>query len=827
MAAAEGSSFLDSTLSGFAEDPRLPPSLRADSTPVFASDRVVPLLLQDIVSSMQVRQRLHLRLLSEQLDDLIEYDDTTQEEFEMLLVMLFSFTHRRSGLTPLQKRHNIESSDLAFTILHALVGRLHTKHSLVMKALASVCSTLGCHLPNLSAAEDFGGINGGGGDHHADDNNLLPDEFSHVVDTVAGALPVAEAAIQARLRELESLKQSAVGVLMAASGSGGNHQKGSPKHQEKLFPHANMYAYSIDALAAQDRRGISEYDFTNAVGAFASLPKMESEDTEDPSAADRRNFSMYLSSGGFFGTKFISADQAGKVRHTVEGAVLLFDVIKFLFPLVPEGVLLKRIHGMLLVDVAAATEGGNGEAAPSSTGATPASSPRPSVSNHCLPPTLIEDIYQSPRLHFGQKLSAWLIAGEPKAQRGDAVQWMVRWFSDVDYCHSGLLPIDGLNALASVQNPWEEHVRSMALKRRKTRVSVYDVLNQVFPADAFEQLKEQFTLALRTTEKEYAAAAKYKQVSNTTYKLALVKFIELQEGGANPGGDNSTAMTAGEHVALAAFAEAQWKELSLYLEAVLRHAKATRHYEVLVARQAEAQKAQLEVLQQSRLALVEAVAGPEVPPPVCEIAGFRVNRTILELDGFLSDPGSKARAQLVLQSCDFAGIPAGFFLERASEAHLHLVAGRPSCASPGIVFRDFTFSSVRPPTGAHWSGDHKLLIRTNIKRGSDVKYRFSFEGYNFGINKAVATTVIGHASTSLTRVGALESFGWPDGWDRSAILHYSGGFERMHQRYDDDGYVVMDVEAHSFSKIGFGVSVWLCLPDHGRHFDVAVHVEHW
>lgn len=108
--------------------------------------RVVPQLIKEIITHTAARQRTHLRLFFDNLQDFLTYDDTTNTEWEMLLATLFVLARRRGGLTVLQRRYHEDVSELSFDILFALLGtpEENPKFPQVLTVLNALMRKLGC-----------------------------------------------------------------------------------------------------------------------------------------------------------------------------------------------------------------------------------------------------------------------------------------------------------------------------------------------------------------------------------------------------------------------------------------------------------------------------------------------------------------------------------------------------------------------------------------------------------------------------------------------------------------------------------------------------------
>eukprot|EP01004_Peranema_trichophorum_P009350 NODE_8094_length_711_cov_29.731293_g7475_i0.p1 GENE.NODE_8094_length_711_cov_29.731293_g7475_i0~~NODE_8094_length_711_cov_29.731293_g7475_i0.p1 ORF type:complete len:191 (+),score=29.88 NODE_8094_length_711_cov_29.731293_g7475_i0:78-575(+) len=159
---------------------------------------------------------------------------------------------------------------------------------------------------------------------------------------------------------------------------------------------------------------------------------------------------------------------------------------------------------------------------------------------------------------------------------------------------------------------------------------------------------------------------------------------------------------------------------------------------------------------------------------------------------------------------------------QSSTLHLYLPHRYTSRAR---VFRDFITSTPRAFIKMPWDGVQHSHIKTNIPTRSDIMYRFIVEGYNYGSNSPIHSDIIGYTHRRWNKLGAMEHYGWPLGWDINTRNDYAKGAE-ISQYISKDGFVVIKISAKSLYNAGFSVTGYLLNHDYGADFILTATIYH-
>ena len=195
----------------------------------------------------------------------------------------------------------------------------------------------------------------------------------------------------------------------------------------------------------------------------------------------------------------------------------------------------------------------------------------------------------------------------------------------------------------------------------------------------------------------------------------------------------------------------------------------------------------------------------------------------LYFDKWLRDDTTRAFATQLLKTWDFSGINVRYMLSSPA-VHIYL----PTLYSRREkVYRDFICCPQRPKGSARWGPVSSIHIKTNIKKKSDIMYRFLIEGYNYGTNGIIHCDIAGYSHRKWDRIGkgAMEDAGWPEGWDTDLSYSYMNGCT-VDQYYSSDGFVVIRLQSRSFFCIGFGVSAWLVVQEFGSGYQLSASIHH-
>jgi|Transcript_88747 hypothetical protein len=191
------------------------------------------------------------------------------------------------------------------------------------------------------------------------------------------------------------------------------------------------------------------------------------------------------------------------------------------------------------------------------------------------------------------------------------------------------------------------------------------------------------------------------------------------------------------------------------------------------------------------------------------------------LDAHLENRETRAMAVDLLMVWDLSSLNVSYFVEKPT-IHLYLPHrfNKRAC-----VFRDYVSAGPRPVTHVPWDGYQHSHVKTNIPMKSDIMYRFVVEGYNYGVNAPIHSDVVGYTHRRWNKLGAMEDFGWPEGWDQNTSNNYAKG-ANISQYFSSDGFVVIKLTAKSLLFSGFSVTAYVLNHDYGANFVVMSEVIH-
>jgi len=212
---------------------------------------------------------------------------------------------------------------------------------------------------------------------------------------------------------------------------------------------------------------------------------------------------------------------------------------------------------------------------------------------------------------------------------------------------------------------------------------------------------------------------------------------------------------------------------------------------------------------------------PQLLTALRKIAAVAPPRT-LSLEICLTDDNRRASAIDLLRTWDNSGIPCQVFVDDPLTLHLYLPIQRTAKAK---VYRDFAFCTQRPKLTKNWNPTSFIHIKTNIKEKSEIMYRILVEGYNYGVNSIIAADICGYTNRKWDKLGNMELYGWPEGWDLHSFTEYAPG-ATITQYFSTDGYVTVKLASASFFCAGFSVSAWLVCHGYGEGFPITAEIFH-
>eukprot|EP00996_Jenningsia_fusiforme_P006122 NODE_731_length_1943_cov_24.215945_g677_i0.p1 GENE.NODE_731_length_1943_cov_24.215945_g677_i0~~NODE_731_length_1943_cov_24.215945_g677_i0.p1 ORF type:complete len:582 (-),score=135.19 NODE_731_length_1943_cov_24.215945_g677_i0:124-1869(-) len=213
---------------------------------------------------------------------------------------------------------------------------------------------------------------------------------------------------------------------------------------------------------------------------------------------------------------------------------------------------------------------------------------------------------------------------------------------------------------------------------------------------------------------------------------------------------------------------------------------------------------------------------PEQVPSFIEVSeGVKLTPTDFHLDFFLERNETRGMVVELLKVWDLSSINACFFVGKPT-LHLYLPVRFQRRAA---VFRDYITCPPRSQNRMPWEGIQSVHIKTNIKVKSDIMYHFVVEGYNYGVNAPIHSEISGYAHRRWNKLGAMEDFGWPDGWDAHIDSDHAMG-AHISQYISHDGCIVIKLTSKSFFNVGFSVSAYLLHHDYGADFVISSTIHH-
>eukprot|EP01062_Namystynia_karyoxenos_P029352 TRINITY_DN2206_c1_g1_i1.p1 TRINITY_DN2206_c1_g1~~TRINITY_DN2206_c1_g1_i1.p1 ORF type:complete len:1072 (+),score=280.94 TRINITY_DN2206_c1_g1_i1:72-3218(+) len=223
---------------------------------------------------------------------------------------------------------------------------------------------------------------------------------------------------------------------------------------------------------------------------------------------------------------------------------------------------------------------------------------------------------------------------------------------------------------------------------------------------------------------------------------------------------------------------------------------------------------------------VPVVLTCEPAPKTVTISGLRLSPDCFSLDCFLADPSTRAAAAQLLAVLDAMEIDARAFTSRP---HLYLPV---RTAEPHRVYRDFaSFNSTAPRTlqcgqqNTRW-----ILFRTNIRRRSNIRFRFHFEGHNAVPCRDKA--MLRRQSVNTMVCGATGFPSWPDSaehlfscfdaeYSGQSVCHLAKGLSSATVGYTEKEELEVRLGAPSWSDLAISCSAWLVFHDWGPAHDLV------
>eukprot|EP01065_Artemidia_motanka_P002496 TRINITY_DN11190_c0_g1_i2.p1 TRINITY_DN11190_c0_g1~~TRINITY_DN11190_c0_g1_i2.p1 ORF type:complete len:554 (+),score=174.35 TRINITY_DN11190_c0_g1_i2:1560-3221(+) len=208
-------------------------------------------------------------------------------------------------------------------------------------------------------------------------------------------------------------------------------------------------------------------------------------------------------------------------------------------------------------------------------------------------------------------------------------------------------------------------------------------------------------------------------------------------------------------------------------------------------------------------------------PVTTEIGGLRIGASHLNLDSFVEMPGTRAAAADLLQTLDAAGVDT-----RGLCHSFRLLPVRTAeCCR---VYRAFASAQFSVPASRR--GAAHVVFRSNLRRRSNIRFRFLFEGQNTVWDPAAGRVRLLPVNTVVA--GATGFPRWTDnagtifeGVSRDlsgvAAEHLSAGISSAALEYCDQGFVVVRLFAESYFRLSLVCSAWLTGNDAGATFPVT------
>jgi hypothetical protein len=195
----------------------------------------------------------------------------------------------------------------------------------------------------------------------------------------------------------------------------------------------------------------------------------------------------------------------------------------------------------------------------------------------------------------------------------------------------------------------------------------------------------------------------------------------------------------------------------------------------------------------------------------------------LRMDHLLRDASLRPAVLELWRQWDLGGIDVRAFTSNPAALHVYMPTRR--LTSSTAVYRDFVVCPARPKLTRPWGDVCAVHLKTNIRARSDVMYRLVVEGYNYGVNAAIYSDVVGVTNRQWEQIGDMAAYGWPEGWDAEMCRDYAAGATAS-QYYSTDGFLVIRLRAKSFFCVGFTASAWMIFHGYGAGYPITGEVFH-
>ena len=535
----------------------------------------------------------------------------------------------------------------------------------------------------------------------------------------------------------------------------------------------HRWLYTFDCLSAADRGPLTEKQYQLMLHDFTRI------DRKGCGEVDTNDINM---AGGTIGGRIMSQSLLQALDEDGSGKLSFYEMLMGFYQMVPRRFLQRRLQNEPLPDSPDTIVVGD--------------NPMVSTESHIEYLNLRIAQYQRNR-EAGMVFSRQI------------VELISEWFDCVDADSSGEISMREIQLVDCKIGLWslDSQVFKKIDKNGSRNIGLFELLREFLPDVPEEQMKRVVTEVGKERELAHVAAIERKEKSDEDWNNEQLRLLQQK------------METCTDYIQLEKLHETE-RDLQ---ETALIHRKIQKKLQR--AREIAGQKRTAQAIQQHLLSEymkeVPLVYGVESKPPECVVYGLRLTREAFLMDVFLSRDDTRDSAIRMLQRLDYSGVNTFWF--RSKSHALHCIIPRPWC-SRCKVYRDFVFCPPKPSMGRPWKSDHVLHMKTNIPRRSGVKYQLILEGYNWGVNCCVRTTVVGYTGVQWESLNTMEDFGWPEGWDtRTSQVQ---GLEAVTQYFSSDGYVSVKLTAKSFVHVGFGVTALLVTMDYGSGFPLTVTFSH-
>eukprot|EP00760_Papus_ankaliazontas_P014113 PhM_4_TR15960/c0_g1_i1/m.45731 len=510
-------------------------------------------------------------------------------------------------------------------------------------------------------------------------------------------------------------------------------------------------------------------------------------DKDGQGSIDIREF---MSSGGQIGGKLVgSVNLFRALDIDGSGSLSLFEVVQGFFQDVPRRYIERRIAGKPLPD-----------------------DPKTFHIPRDKPEVL------NPRLRIDLHISS-LQRGRVHPNFTPEIVGLVKsWFNTLDVDRSGELSLREIQLAGGKLGLWT--IDSALFKRldkdRSGALGLAELLKQFFSNVPLNAIKKTVSEVVFASEAQWRRRLARKKEEDA-------RWASMQRAALVERMDSLRQSSSGDAEELEAMMEYEDALIKWRADKARRFNERMERYRAIVQQKEKYKRIEM-INNAEYMKEVPLVYAAERKPPEAVRFGLKITRKLFHLDRFLEREEMCSYALRLLHRLDLSGLCAAFWLKAPQS--LHLYVDRP-WAYPFKVYRDCAICDARPPAHRPWKCEQTVHVKTNIRLRSNIKYRFHFEGFNWGAASPINTVVVGYSGVQWESLNTMEEFGWPEGWDKETIVHFAPeGLTGCDQYYSKDGCATFKLRARSFVHVSFSVTAMLVTPEFGCGFPLTIQFEH-